>query len=190
MSTNLVPHLIHIRQFADPLAEPYQPENTSPEPSRNTSDWSVKLVAQAEKSWTVSGTSVLAAWILAFVGSLGIVLLYSWRRRRGDPVIYLPRYLALVQREPEVKGRREQGEWFPLIPSTADPGGQTSTAQRDRDGDGKNDIDQNTRKVGGESEGRGVLDEPFLGWIRPAWRDFWVEINVLNRKPALERDRL
>lgn len=44
-----------------------------PEVSKNsTSDWSAQLVATAEKSWSVSGTSVLSAWGLALVGSVSL----------------------------------------------------------------------------------------------------------------------
>lgn len=33
------------------------------------------------------------------------------------------------------------------------------------------------------------LNEGFLSWMRPAWRDFKVEINIFDKKAAIERDR-
>lgn len=42
-------------------------------------DWAAKLAAQAEKSWTVSGASVLSAWGMAFVGSVSFPSLAYFR---------------------------------------------------------------------------------------------------------------
>lgn len=194
-----------------------QPDASAP------ADWSLQLVAQAEKSWTVSGTSVLSAWGMAFVGSVSpllrpihvatlvrshaqvlILLLFSWRRRK-DAMTHLPRYLALIHREPTVASKRVRGEWHPYIP-TSDPSREPTERYKEETDhtDKQKAIEEKaikekatkekaTKETGsgpaGEKLSTMEQGESFFAWLRPGWRDFLVELNILNRKGAEERDK-
>lgn len=114
-------------------------------------------------------------------------------------MIHLPRYLSLISREPSLKSKRDPGQWFPYIPSSdptlrpmdrSDEERQCAIAQIAAEDEA---YQMKRRKIGGverKIQGMEIRDgECWYAWIRPAWRDFCVEINVFDRKKAMERDK-
>lgn len=109
---------------------------------------------------------------------------------------HLPRYLALIHREPTVTSKRVQGEWHPYIP-TSDPSRRPEKRYEEETTHTEKQMEKKKEEKKGEKTEAGVgrkLDtmeegESFFAWLRPGWRDFLVELNILNRKGAEERDR-
>lgn len=106
---------------------------------------------------------------------------------------HLPRYLALIHREPTVASKRVQGEWHPYIP-TSDPSRRPEKRYEEEKAHTEKQKDNVEKKAKAKYQVGGKLDtmeegESFFAWLRPGWRDFLVELNIFNRKGAEERDR-
>lgn len=92
-------------------------------------------------------------------------------------MIYLARYRHLVAQEVELPpGARENGLWAPLIPSS-DPKRDLYKLQHSK-------LNGSDKAVIKQDE----MDAPFLGWLRCAWNDFWVELNLFKRGRTKARD--
>jgi hypothetical protein len=95
---------------------------------------SEQLIQKAEEHWNVSGSSIIAAWALTFIGAVSqptqswsqtadcldqivIFAVFSWRREK-DPMIYLPRVDAAKLRvtEWEIKNKNTVGICPPKVP--------------------------------------------------------------------------
>ncbi|KAK4685272.1 calcium permeable stress-gated cation channel, partial [Tremellales sp. Uapishka_1] len=133
------------------------------------------IIEEAEQHWSVTGRSVIIAWIATGVGGLVTICLFSLIRERY-PLIYAPRTKAyrvfLTEAEKETQSNKRE---------KSDKSGKS------------NKSDEKVYDDDMASKGVFVPLAPqaptgFVSWLKPTWDDFIMEFKFLSRSEVEKRD--